>query len=59
MDASNDWLARRGSEYIRLIRPLRAAVQWSYVSRREDADVTGNDLSDVGHISKSRTCRII
>ena len=43
--ASNDWLARRGSEYIRMIRPLRAAVQWSYVSRREDADVTGNDLS--------------
>jgi len=33
--ASNDWIARRGSEILSVIQPRSMVVHWSYVERRE------------------------
>jgi len=43
--ASNDWIARRGSQYLEEVKPKKAAVQWSYVHRRESNDNTIEDDS--------------
>ena len=33
--ASNDWIARRGSEILNTVQPRAMVVHWSYVERRE------------------------
>lgn len=43
--ASNDWMARRGSQYFEEVKPKKAAVQWSYVHRRESNDTSIEDDS--------------
>jgi hypothetical protein len=41
--ASNDWIARRGSEILSVIQPRTMVVHWSYVERRELDNVLADE----------------
>lgn len=43
--ASNDWIARWACNYFHEVKPKRAAVQWSYIQRRE-----ANNVIELGDI---------
>ena len=41
--ASNDWIARKVIEIIEEINPTNIVIQWSYLHRRENSDITLSD----------------